>query len=189
MMSKFRKIVFAISYYIVLIAILVIVTIKPTAVIGTDVLQNGGFETGNISPWFIVSSGTIAGSSTIITPGHTGAFAEKYSITKTGTGWYELAQIVPVDQGTTYNVQFWYKSTVTSGCVAFYCYDRQWSNVVAASGAEIVATGDAWTLASFRISIPVNGTIAHTELLISLGNATGTLILDDVNMTLIDFQK
>jgi len=188
-MSKFKKIVFVISYYLVLIIVLVTVTMKPAAVIGTDVLQNGGFETGNVSPWFIVSSGTIAGSSTIVAPGHTGAFAEKFSITKTGSGWYELAQIVPVDQGTTYNVQFWYKSSVNSGGVAFYCYDRPWSNVVAASGVEIVATGDTWTLGTFRISIPVNGTIAHTELLISLGNTTGTLVLDDVNMTVIDLRN
>lgn len=57
-MSKPKILAFIILYYIVATAALaeIAVTIRPA--IGTEVLQNGGFETGDISPWEITSSGT-----------------------------------------------------------------------------------------------------------------------------------
>jgi hypothetical protein len=161
-------------------------SINPATDNSAEILLNGGFETGRILPWYIDYSGTRIGNSTITTPGHNGTYAEKYTITQAGTGWYELVQSVTVEQGKTYNAQFWYKSTVSSGSVAFYCYDSDWSNIIATSRVGISATGDTWTKGSFQISIPINPAIVHTELCVTLGNTTGTLILDDVSMNMTD---
>jgi hypothetical protein len=177
-----KKIAFGICYYAIAIIALAVadIVIKPT--VGTDVLQNGGFETGNLSNWEVVNAGTRMGISTIVSPGHSGNYAVNYSITSIGSGWYELVESVPAIQGTNYTIHFWYKSSVASGQVAFYCYDSEWANMVSQSSAAIQATGDKWTLGSFQISIPSNNQIEHTILSITLGNTIGILIIDDISM-------
>lgn len=91
-------------------------------------------------------------------------------------------QEVLVDYGTTYQIEFWYKSTVTSGVVAFICYDQSWSKLIASSNARIQSTGDNWTLGSFEITVPNDFSIEHTELIVTLGDMPGTIIIDDVSM-------
>ena len=85
-MHKTTKIALCICYYTIAMTALVVAAIVIKPAVGTDLLRNGGFETGNLANWQITSTGDRIGTATIVSPGHSGNYALKYDIAATGAG-------------------------------------------------------------------------------------------------------
>lgn len=98
-----------------------------------NLLTNPGFESG-LEPW-AAGTGSSYTAPTIATTGaHTGTSSAMYVATAT-TGFY---QNVPVAEGKTYVISFWYKASSASAA-------RLWSIYKNASGSAVYTTTDANT--------------------------------------------
>ncbi|MGS0748318.1 T9SS type A sorting domain-containing protein [Halpernia sp. GG3] len=129
-----------------------------------NLLTNGGFESG-LAPW---ASGTVATytTPTVFTDGHTGTASIGYTNPAATTGFF---QNVPVTDGKTYKVTFWYKSSGNA---------RLWSIYKTVAGAPVYTTTDAST-DQFRTS---NGYLpaaaAWTQFTATMPAGTGVTNLD-----------
>ena len=102
-----------------------------------NLLTNPGFESG-LAPW-AAGTGTGYTAPTISTTDvHSGSNAAGYTSVTATTGFY---QNIPVTEGKTYVITFWYKATgnATDG------RSRIWSVYKDASGAAVYTTADAST--------------------------------------------
>ena len=102
-----------------------------------NLLSNPGFESG-LAPWAAGTTATYTAPTISTTDFHSGASAATYSSVTATTGFY---QNVPVTEGKTYVITFWYKATgsATDG------RSRLWSVYKNASGVAVYTTADATT--------------------------------------------
>lgn len=75
-----------------------------TASSGGNAIVNAGFETGNLSSW------TSAGTTSVVTGGHTGSYAARAGSTSPTNGDSSISQTFTAQTGNT-KVSFWYKMT------------------------------------------------------------------------------
>ena len=113
----------------------VTITVQP-AVVPTNLIVNGGFETGDLTGW---TPNHLGGNSTatIDADSRTGSYSTKLVTSSTGAGVRaEILQTVTgLTGGTTYDFDLWVKGQMDVGGVAWS--QIKWFN---ASGGEIGAT-------------------------------------------------
>ncbi|MFC4162376.1 carbohydrate binding domain-containing protein [Epilithonimonas zeae] len=162
-----------------------------------NLVVNGGFESG-LAPW-TAGTGTGYTAPTIsTTDAHTGSNSATYSPSAT-TGFF---QNVPVTEGKTYVISFWYKTSSASAA-------RLWSIYKNASGAPVYTTPDnttdpfrtnnkylpaaaVWT--QYTAEMPAGTAVTNLDVAIRAYGGT-TSSFDDVmayekgTMAVVDFSK
>jgi hypothetical protein len=151
-------------------------SVAVTVTSATGGIGNGGFETGTLSSW------TSSGTASVVTGGHTGAYAARAGSTSPTNGDSNISQTFIAPAGTT-KVSFWYKMT----CPDTVRYD--WATATLRDNttgttttilAKICSTSSTWV----QDSATITAGHSYTLTLISHddnypGDATYTLF-DDV---------
>lgn len=147
-----------------------------TAASGSNVIVNGGFETGTLGSW------TAASAASVVSGGHTGSYAARVGSTSPTNGDSSISQTFTAPSGTT-NVSFWYKMT----CPDTVRYD--WATATLRDNntgttstilAKVCATNSTWVQDTATITAGHSYTltlISHDDNYV--GDATYTLF-DDV---------
>lgn len=154
---------------------------------GPNQIVNPGFEQPIAWPWNLwadTGSGcaaTLARDTAASAP--EGSAAARVDVTATcGEDWrIELAQHDrSLSQGTVYDVTFWARSTVTCTLIISSQQGRApwtWYGLW-----RTVEVGPTWR--AYTVSFEANATVNDARIQFFLGNATGTVWLDDVRLTL-----
>ncbi len=147
---------------------------------GGGTLTNGGFETGNLSPW------TTAGAiETVSTTAHTGAYSSQMGSTGPTNGDSSISQTFTAPTGAT-AVSFWYKmtcpDTVTYDWATATLKDNT-AGTTATPLAKTCATSASW----INVTSPLTAGHSYTLTLTShddnyAGDPSYTLY-DDVTIT------
>ncbi|WP_027376526.1 T9SS type A sorting domain-containing protein [Kaistella palustris] len=122
-----------------LFTVLGVIALSSTA-FGQELLVNPGFESG-LAPWAAGPTASYTAPMIATTAPHTGANYAAYAGVTATTGFY---QTVPITEGKSYTISFWYKSAGDDSDT------RLWSLYkTVAGGAPVYTTPDA-TTDSFR---------------------------------------
>jgi hypothetical protein len=161
-------------------------TYVPVAPITTNLMQNGGFESGT-SPWTVATSGTgYAGTLTTSTDAYAGSYCGLFRVTGyptgTQTGYITVAQSLQVEAGKTYTFEFFYKGTMTVFPHVF-CFDAAWQRLALFSGPTCQPIG-GWTFISMSLGPIPQGTVV-TQIHFDVAS-TGALQVDNVVLKQID---
>ncbi len=142
--------------------------------VGQNLVQNGGFETGDSSGWTLVDGGGPDNVTSSTIPPHTGgtycfAFGQANSLAT-------LSQSLATVSGQTYLFSFWLSNPQTGSTEIF---EASWNgtNVYAITNPSTPIT--AWT----NLNFVVTATSASTLLQFSVRNDPWYFGLDDVSVT------
>jgi hypothetical protein len=150
-------------------------TVTVTVTATTGGIANGGFETGTLSSW------TSAGTTSVLTGGHSGTYAARAGSTSPTNGDSSISQTFIAPSGST-KVAFWYKMT----CPDTVTYD--WATATLRDNttgttttilAKVCATNSTWVQDTANITAGHSYTltlISHDDNY--TGDATYTLFDD-----------
>jgi hypothetical protein len=155
-----------------------------TSSAATNLIQNGGFETG-ISPWYLdiynPGSAGYVGSFTSSTDAHSGTYSSLFTVAGLpigGGGYVIFVQNIQLPAGQKYTLQFYYKGTLSVASNA-YCYDSS-NNQVGAFYNSVLPTATTWTLATMTIG-PIPSGAVTTSIHFD-PRSTGAFQIDDVQL-------
>jgi hypothetical protein len=124
------------------------VSLTVTASGGSGGIVNGGFETGDFTGW------TRAGTTSIVSPGHTGSYAAQLGSTSPTNGDSSISQTFTAPTGVT-KLHFWYKvvcpDTVTYDWARATLRDNTAGTTATVLGKTCTNTG-AWVQASGNVT-------------------------------------
>lgn len=156
-----------------------------------NLLSNPGFESG-LAPWAAGTVATYTTPTVSTTDFYSGANSLGYSAVTATTGFY---QNVPVTEGKTYVLSFWYKAT--AGGTATDGRARVWSVYKNASGVAVYTTADATTdsfrnnnkwLASastwtkYTAEMPAGTAVTNLDVAFRAYNTCTLFLVDDVSV-------
>jgi len=139
---------------------------------GTNLVQNGGFETENFTGWTLsgnTSDVLVAASEPDITLNHSGAYGAALGPSTIGY----LSQTLPTAAGASYLVSFWLKS---DGQTNNY-FQATWNGVTIFAQTNLPAAG--WT----NVTLLVTATNSQSLLRFGFFDEPSFLALDDVSVT------
>jgi len=102
-----------------------------------NLLQNGTFETGELSPWAGFKNGIVG--PTTIEP-HTGTYSARI---ENNDG--SIYQVITVEPGATYEVTFWARWTESTDQTFPFVVKEETGGKVKFVSQDIVADADSWT--------------------------------------------
>jgi hypothetical protein len=145
-------------------------------------LQNGSFEGGSLTPWYLRVRPGAAATVTLDTSTATqGAASARADVTQSSTDWYaQLIQDVALTSGQTYNLSFWAKaSTARTMTYALQSgvapdYPVYYQNTVA------LTTNWQYFTVTYTDSASSD---PNAFLSFHLAQATGSIWIDDVSLT------
>jgi hypothetical protein len=147
-----------------------------------NLIENGGFEADPIvPPWsFVVITGNAASLVRDMGDAQSGMASARIDIgTTSGTNWHIMffQDDLELQQGVTYDVTFWAKSSVPRNITL---------SALPSSGSgnygllEHVAIATEWQ--EYTVSFEGNATVSDAKLQFSLGETSDSVWLDDVRM-------
>ena len=144
-----------------------------TAAVGQNIVQNGGFETGDYSFWTLAHSGgpDLVDNGTKLTTVHTGTYAFAFGQTTLPATLSQTLSTVP---GQTYLLSFWL-SNPQSGSTETFQASWNGSTVYSINNPGVLG----WTNQKFIVS----ATGTNTVLQFSVRNDPWYFGLDDVTVT------
>jgi len=142
-----------------------------------ELVQNGGFETGDFSDWSVVGSGSAYnfvdnGSSSTITP-HSGTYCAVLG--ETGSLAY-VSQTLPTRAGQSYLLSFWLLSLTYTGQTTPNDFLAQWNGTTLMNSTNMGAFD--WT----NLQFIVTATGPNTVLQFGGQDDPAYLALDDVSV-------
>jgi hypothetical protein len=138
----------------------------------TNLLQNGGFETGNFSGWTLTgntSGVTVATTVQGILLNHSGIYGAGLGPSTIGY----LSQTLPTAAGSSYQVSFWLKS---DGQLNNY-FLATWNGATNFAQTNLPAVG--WT----NVTLLVTATNSQSVLRFGFFDAPSYIALDDISVT------
>jgi hypothetical protein len=142
-----------------------------------ELVQNGGFETGDFTDWSVIGSGSAYnfvdnGSSSTITP-HSGTYCAVLG--ETGTLAY-VSQTLPTRAGQSYLLSFWLLSLTYTGQTTPNDFLAQWNGTTLMNSTNMGAFD--WT----NLQFIVTATGPNTVLQFGGQDDPAYLALDDVSV-------
>jgi hypothetical protein len=142
-----------------------------------ELVQNGGFETGDFSDWSVIGSGTAYnfidnGSSSGITP-HSGTY---FAVLGEAGSLAYVSQTLPTHAGQSYLLSFWLYSLTYTGQTTPNDFLAQWNGNTLINSTNMGAFG--WTNLQFMVS----ATGPATVLQFGGQDDPAYLALDDVSV-------
>ena len=141
------------------------------ALVGQSLVQNGGFETGNLNSWTLsgnASSFTVSTSSSYV---HSGTYGLRAPAS--GPAGY-LSQTIPTAPGQTYQLSFWFESTSFSAGQQF---QATWN------GTNVYSTSSpptSWTNPRLIVTATSTNTPLQFGFITAISSRFG---LDDISVT------
>jgi len=137
-----------------------------------ELVQNGGFETGNFSFWTITpaSSGSLFGVST--TDPHTGLYAAYFGAV--GTQDDSISQTLATVAGQPYSISFWLAHPYTTTANDFHVF---WD------GGQVFSTNGAANFGYTEFSTTQTASTSSTVIRFSGLENPAYFYLDDVSVT------
>jgi hypothetical protein len=158
-------------------------TVSQSFNVAANLLTNGGFESGSLTPWLFTESGsqTVASAALDTTVFESGAASARVTVTVPAPSNWQVGfeqDNLPVTLGTTYQVQFWAKAdsarsiqvAIQGGAPGFAYYGLNTQ----------VSIGAPWQL--YTVSFVSTATANDGRLEFSFGATAGNVWLDDVQM-------
>ena len=143
-----------------------------SVLVGQSLVQNGGFETGNLNSWTLSGNSSSFTASTTSTYVHSGT----YGLNAPGNSLGYITQNLPTVPGQTYQLSFWFLVTSTRTGQAF---QANWN------GATVYSTATPPTSWNNQKLI-VTATSTNTPLQFGLNSASTSsrsFALDDISAT------
>ena len=125
------------------------VSVNPSLVTGSNLLTNGGFETGDFTGWSMTdvndTTEVVSGEASFVHDGTYGVLVGAYN-----GNYGTMSQVASTTSGSTYNVSFWMSSA--DGGTAFRVY---WEGNQIADLTSTIPTG--WTLYTYPVTASADG--------------------------------
>jgi hypothetical protein len=142
----------------------------PVSLLVGQLIQNGGYETGNLACWTLTGSSSMTSVATNSTVVHSGAYG--LGLTTPGA-WVYLSQSLPTVPGQLYSVSLWLNNSELTAPNGF---TLSWAGNTVANYTNLPAVG--WTNLQFILS----ATDTNTVLQIGLLNYYSYVGLDDISV-------
>lgn len=153
------------------VALLASVTALPAQ---ANLVNNGGFETGNFSGWSLQSAGAGSNFGVSGSPVHSGSFAANFSANQ---GQYDsIFQNLATTQGQTYTINFW----VHNLGVENDSLQVLWDGNIVLDSTPIAAALEDWTHFSLDVTATQN---FSSQLMFRLYDGNAQASLDDISVT------
>ena len=143
-----------------------------SALVGQSLVQNGGFETGNLTSWALSGSSSLFAVSSTSTYVHSGAYGLNAKANSLGY----ITQNLPTAPGQTYQLSFWFFITSSHSGQLF---QANWN------GATIYSSSSpptSWNNQKFIVT----ATSTNTQIQFGLNSASSnsrSFALDDISVT------
>ena len=152
-----------------------------------NLVSNGGFETGSLSPWSLVGSG--GGVAIDSASAHSGSYDAAFSLTSGGTT-ASLTQSIATTAGQSYSLSFWlFDQAAVPGndtmTVTFGGFTDAvlWSGLNTNSYANVQLTVPGSDITGTSTSLGFAATIDPNPSGVKGGSAGGPFNLDDIVLT------
>lgn len=161
--------------YVILFVGLIVMLATNSAFAGGNLVNNGGFETGDFTDWTVDLAAAGSNLSVIAQP-HTGTFSAIFSAE--GANYDEISQSVPTIMGEQYTLSFWIQNLG----VGNDSLQVEWEGVNVLDQTPVGTELENWVeIVVSPLSASANG----SELrMLGLDNISAFLI-DDVSVTLV----
>ena len=146
---------------------------------GESMVENGDFETGDLSNW--TESGT--GSASVISPGHTGDYCAEI-VGSPSTSKVLTSDRIAVSDDTMYSISAWVKivrdSEAPSGRIRLRWYDHPSAGALLRTDTIYISSAPAFAIKSGAYRSPSGAQSVAVALECSGGTVASTLTVDDV---------
>ena len=153
-----------------------------TANVNQNLVQNGGFETGNYTSWTLSDSGgpdlVDNGATSVITP-YDGSYEFAFG---QANSYAYLSQNLPTTPGQTYLLSFWVSNPTTGGFGKTEKFKANW-NTNSTSTNNIYNLSNPSSFGWTQKTFVVTATGTNTTLQFAVRNDPGYFGLDDVSVT------
>jgi endo-1,3-1,4-beta-glycanase ExoK len=157
---------------------------SPATTAAPNLVQNGSFESGSISPWYFNQTSGATGSVSLdSTTSAEGKNSARIDVTRANTdpdnAWYiQFGQNnLPLVKGRNYTITFRAKASQQRSITQEILQDTSpWAKYM----TQNVTLTTAWTTYTYSFTSPLS--VADTELNFNVAQATGTIWIDNISM-------
>jgi hypothetical protein len=145
---------------------------------GGNLVQNGGFESGNLTGW------TTSFNATAAAPGHTGTYAARLGNYHLATDYNSIQQTVTLPSGGYSTLSFWYQPH----CVDSIAVHQVWMELRDHFGTGLTTVLDTCTNSSSWIHVTRDLSAFHGQVVLLFGNRNvsnpdqGYTLFDDISV-------
>jgi hypothetical protein len=147
-----------------------------------NMITNGGFETGSLSPWLLTTASPASATGTATSSAASdGSYSAEITVSEAGPSYLDVdfwQTGLSFTSGTTYVVQFWVMSSVP-GTIQMDVTNGS-PNFTNLGLRSTLPTGTGWT--QYSVPFTSSGNAANGRFEFHLGSSATTVWLDDVQL-------